>query len=159
MGEEQRRAFKELRQYLSNPPVLSSPEIGEIHFMYLVVSILFRKKDKKQKPVFYTNQMLLDVETRYSHLEKLILALVNAKLRLRHYCKSHAIIVLTNQPLKVGLTIPDLWVDLPNGQLSWGSSTLNSNHEQQRRDNFLPTFWSRYNPQKKRAIPKRSRTN
>ena len=75
----------ELKQYLSLPPILSSPLPKEDLFMYLVVlevvvsAVLFREENKKQRPVFYVSRMLLDVEPRYSAIEKMVLALVNAK--------------------------------------------------------------------------------
>ena len=53
--------------------------------MYLVVSevvvsaVLLREENKKQRLVFYVSRMLLDIETRYSAVEKIVLALVNAK--------------------------------------------------------------------------------
>ena len=37
-GEEQSRAFGELKEYLSTSPMLSAPEDGEELFLYLAVS-------------------------------------------------------------------------------------------------------------------------
>ena len=82
--------------------------------MYLAVSdvavsaVLFHEEQKKQKPVFYTSRMLLDAETRYSTMEKLVLALVNTKRKLRHYFESHPISVITNFPIKQILSKPNL---------------------------------------------------
>ena len=93
-GPEQEKAFTKLKQYLNSPPILSSPLPEEEFFMYLVVSevvvsaVLFRKENKKQMPVFYVSRMLLDAETRYNAVEKMVLALVNAKKKLRHYFES-----------------------------------------------------------------------
>ena len=53
-GPEQEKAFMELKQYISSPPILSSPLPEEDLFMYLVVSevamnvVLFREENKKQ---------------------------------------------------------------------------------------------------------------
>ena len=64
-------------------------------FLYLVVldvvvsAMLVREENKKQKPVFYASKMLLDAKTRYSRLEKMVLTLVMAKKKLRHYFESH----------------------------------------------------------------------
>ncbi|XP_059629684.1 uncharacterized protein LOC132272581 [Cornus florida] len=49
-----------------------------------------------------------DAETRYSKAEKIILALVYAKRKLRHYFESHSIVVLTNYPMRGILSKPDL---------------------------------------------------
>ena len=52
--------------------------------MYLAVSkhavsaVLIREEGSKQLPIYYVNKALLDAETRYSHLEKLALALIVA---------------------------------------------------------------------------------
>ena len=81
----------ELKQYISSPPILSSPLPEEDLFMYLAVSevvvsaVLFCEENKKQRHVFYVSRMLLGVEIHYSALEKMVLALVNAKKKLRHY--------------------------------------------------------------------------
>ena len=74
--------------------------------MYLAMSevavsaVLFREEYKKQRPVFYMSRMLLDAETCYSAVEKMVLALVNAKNKLRHYFETYPIMVVTNFPIK-----------------------------------------------------------
>ena len=56
--------------------------------MYLAVlevvvsAMLFREENKKQRPMFYMSKMLLDAETRYSAVQKMVLALVNAKKKV-----------------------------------------------------------------------------
>lgn len=52
--------------------------------------------------------MFLDAETRYSKMEKMVLALVTAKKNLRHYFESHTIVVMTNCPIGKILSKPDL---------------------------------------------------
>ena len=87
-GEEQSDAFKEVKEYLSSTPILSTPKDEEELFLYFVVSevevsaILVTEEGKKQKPVFYTSKMLLDAETRYNNIEKMVLALVTTKKSL-----------------------------------------------------------------------------
>ena len=91
-----------ISQFTSNS-IFTMPE--EDLFMYLVVSevavnaVLFREEKKKQMLVFYVSRMLLDAETRYSAVEKMVLALVNAKKKLRHYFETHPIIVITDFPI------------------------------------------------------------
>ncbi|XP_062103084.1 uncharacterized protein LOC133814096 [Humulus lupulus] len=105
-GPEQQKSLEELKTYLSSPPILSSPIANEYLFLYLSVSqfavssVLFREKANRQRPVFYCSKMLLDAETRYSMMEKLALALLTAKKKLRQYFESHTIIVYTDYPLK-----------------------------------------------------------
>ena len=51
--------------------------------------------------------ILLDAETRYSMIEKLVLALVNAKNNLRQFFESHPIIVYMDHPTMQILAKPD----------------------------------------------------
>nr|CAN80114.1 hypothetical protein VITISV_004221 [Vitis vinifera] len=73
-------------------------------YMYLAVSewaisaILFCcLSPKDQKPIYYVNRALADVETRYSKTELTTLAL-----------RTHPVVVLTDQPLRNILHKPDL---------------------------------------------------
>lgn len=100
------KAFNDLKCYLSSPPSLSKPDPQETLYVYLAVSglavsaVLVREKDSVQSPVYYVSKTLLDAETRYTPLEKLVLALVVASQKLRPYFESHPIIVKTNYPVK-----------------------------------------------------------
>ena len=58
--------------------------------------------------MFYTSKILLDAETRYSDLEKMVLALVTTKKKLRHYFESHPVTIVTNYPIRQILSKPDL---------------------------------------------------
>ena len=88
--EEHEKAFQELKTYLSTPPLLVKPVDAEPLILYLAVSshtvsaVLVKYLEGDQHPVYYVSKSLLDPETRYSHLEKLILALVMASTKLRH---------------------------------------------------------------------------
>ena len=83
-------AFRDLKDYLMQAPMLTAPEPGEDLFMYLLVSehavsvVLLRDRGVQQ-PVYYINKTLVDAETRYLPLEKLVLALVHATRKLPHY--------------------------------------------------------------------------
>ena len=57
--------------------------------------------------MFYTSKALLDAETRYPKIEKLILALVVAARKLRPYFQAHTVIVMTQYPLRSILHGPD----------------------------------------------------
>ncbi|RVW48157.1 Retrovirus-related Pol polyprotein from transposon 17.6 [Vitis vinifera] len=74
-------AFEKIKHYLMQPPILSSPIPKEKLYMYLAVSewaisvVLFRcPSSKEQKPIYYVNRALADVETRYSKMELTVLA-------------------------------------------------------------------------------------
>ena len=80
--------MRELKKYLSTALILSTPEEEEDLFLYLAVSdvvvsgVLVREDGGRQNPVFYTSKMLLDAETRYSKMEKMVLALFTTKKKL-----------------------------------------------------------------------------
>ena len=71
-------------------PVLTAPKPGEDLFMYLLVSehavsaVLLKDKGVQQ-PVYYISKTLVDAETRYLPLEKLVLAFVHAARKLIQY--------------------------------------------------------------------------
>ncbi|XP_010495612.1 PREDICTED: uncharacterized protein LOC104772729 [Camelina sativa] len=77
-------AFKQLKEYLTNQPVLVKPEEGEILYLYVSVSssavsgVLVWDDRGDQRPIFYSSKALNDAETRYPTLEKLALALIVA---------------------------------------------------------------------------------
>ncbi|MCV5005104.1 hypothetical protein OFM39_36155, partial [Escherichia coli] len=50
--------------------------------------------------VYYVSKALLDPETRYTEIEKLILALATAAKKLRPYFQAHKVVVLTSYPIK-----------------------------------------------------------
>jgi hypothetical protein len=62
--EECERAFRELKTYLANLPLLSHPVEGEILYLYLAVSqtavssVLVREESGKQRPVYFTSKVL-----------------------------------------------------------------------------------------------------
>ncbi|XP_027156054.1 uncharacterized protein LOC113756621 [Coffea eugenioides] len=112
--KECQKAFDELKAYLAELPALTAPELGETLFLYLstcneaVSAVLVREEAGTQRPVYYVSRALQGPETRYSPVEKLVLALVHAARKLRPYFQAHSIAVLTNQPLRQILTKPEV---------------------------------------------------
>ena len=51
--------------------------------------------------MYYISKTLVDAETRYLPLEKLVLALVHATRKLSHYFQAHTIFVLIEYPLQL----------------------------------------------------------
>lgn len=78
------QALKELKEYMSSPPLFSMPEPGERLLAYLtilevVVSAFLVQEDKGTEfTIYYISKTLMDAETRYLHLEKLAMSLVIA---------------------------------------------------------------------------------
>ncbi|XP_058208180.1 uncharacterized protein LOC131321193 [Rhododendron vialii] len=105
-GAECERAFQDLNKYLAEAPLLSTLDLGESLILYLAVSehavsaVLLRNKGSEQIPVYYVSKTLLDAETKYLSLEKLVLALRTTARKLPHYFQSHKIVVYTEFPLK-----------------------------------------------------------
>lgn len=92
-------AFK-LKKHLGSPPLLIKLNPYDILQLYLtdldnaVISILTENKGKKQHLIYYVSKTLLDAKSRYTSLEKLILALVVSMQKLKSYFQSHTLKVL-----------------------------------------------------------------
>ena len=86
-------------------PMLTAPKPIKDLFMYLsvsdhTVSAMLLRDQEVQLPVYYINKTLVDTETRYLPLKKLVLALVYTTRKLPHYFQVHTIYVLTEYPLQ-----------------------------------------------------------
>ncbi|CAJ2661783.1 unnamed protein product [Trifolium pratense] len=112
--DECEQALQHLKKALSEPPVLSRPDVEEVLYIYLSVAseavsaALVRETTEGQKPVYFTSKALQGPELRYTQIEKVALALINAARRLRHYFLAHTIVVRTDQPIKSLLGRPDM---------------------------------------------------
>ena len=111
--EECAQAFQQLKDYLSHPSIMSSPETAEVLFVYIAVALhavsleLIRVDNGKQRPVYYVSKSLHDVEIHYLPLEKAILAVVHGMRKLPHYFQVHTVVILTQLPLKATLRSAD----------------------------------------------------
>ena len=106
-------AFKQLKEYLSQPPIMSNLEIDEIVFAYIIVAfhavnlVLIQIDNDMQRPVYYVSKSLHKVKVCYLPLEKAILAIVHTTRKLPHYFQAHTIVVLTQLSLKTLLGSAD----------------------------------------------------
>lgn len=111
-NEKCEEAFRQLKAYLTEPPILAKPEEGEPLYLYVAVSpaaisgVLVREDQSEQKPIYYVSKTLVDAETRYPAMEKLELAVVMSARKLRPYFQSHSIVVMTSQPIRTILHSP-----------------------------------------------------
>ena len=93
-------AFQQLKQYLSRPPIMSSPVVDEVFFAYIAVAfyaisfVLIRVDSGIQRPVYYVSKSLNEAEVRYLPLEKAILAVVHATRKLPHYFQAHTVVTV-----------------------------------------------------------------
>jgi hypothetical protein len=78
-GDEQQKAFDEIKEYMKEPPVLVPPQLNNSFKFYVVAdtqtigSALIQEFEGKERIVAYLSRKLLDPETRYSAAEKLCL--------------------------------------------------------------------------------------
>ena len=84
-NEECDRAFVAIKQYLTEPPILVSPEADDTLYLYLAASdiaasaALFKDRgDAKLRSMFFCQQILNRRRDRYAHLERATLALQTA---------------------------------------------------------------------------------
>ena len=104
--EEGAVAFQQLKEYLSRPPIMSSPEMDEILFAYIVVAphavslMLIQVDSGIQRPVYYVSKSLHEAKVRYLPLEKAISTVVHATRKLPHYFQAHTVVVLTQLLLR-----------------------------------------------------------
>ena len=104
--DECEEAMTKLKDYLTQPPLLSLLVTEEKLHLYLAVSntvvssALIKKEEDVQRLVYYTSQAFLGAEANYPRLEKIVFALVVASRKLRHYFQAHPIIVMTDQSIR-----------------------------------------------------------
>ena len=104
--EECAHAFQQLKEYLSHPPIMSSPETDEVLFAYITVAphtmslVLIQVDGGRQRLVYYVSKSLHYTEICYLPLEKAILAVVYGTRKLPYYFRAHTMVVLTQLPLK-----------------------------------------------------------
>ena len=108
-GKDCDQAFEQLKQHLSSPHLLAKPIEGEALFLYVhsstcaISGALVRKNEAREEPIYFISKVLAPVETRYSLVEKMILAVVVASRKLKPYFKAHNITVLPSFPLRASL--------------------------------------------------------
>ena len=89
--EECATTFQQLKDYLAQPPIMSSPEPDEVLFAYIAVApyaislVLVQVDCVVQQPVYYMSKSLYEAEVRHLPLEKAILTVVLGTRKLPHY--------------------------------------------------------------------------
>ena len=90
--EQAQEAFDALKRSLALAPLISPLDYSRDFLLYVAASletigmVLVQEDEELQEHViYYLSQNLIDVEIRYSHVEKLALANVHAVKHLRHY--------------------------------------------------------------------------
>jgi hypothetical protein len=58
------------------------------------------RSQKVQRPMYFVSEVLSDSKTHYSHMQKLVYAILMTKRKLRHYFDAHPITVVSKYPLR-----------------------------------------------------------
>ena len=81
-NEKCEHTFQQFKKYLTEPPLLFTPNKEELLYVYLAVSkhatslVLLREVDREHRPIYFVSKIFTNCQTRYLLLEKLILAIV-----------------------------------------------------------------------------------
>ena len=108
-----KKAFEDLKKYLSSSPLLSPSMPGEELYLYIAVSqaavsaALVRDEEGSQRPVYFMSRAFRGAEERYPKIEKLAFALITTARKLKPYFQAHTIVVLTDQSLKRAMSSPE----------------------------------------------------
>ncbi|XP_076937506.1 uncharacterized protein LOC143605174 [Bidens hawaiensis] len=111
-------------------PTLTAPHAGEPLTLYLsatdiaIWAVLLTDRKKVQTPIYYVSRTLTDPKTRYSMLEKLVMTLVYAAMRLCRYFQGHPINMLTWYKLKNVLSKPELSRRLEKWAIEFGEHAI-----------------------------------
>jgi hypothetical protein len=101
-GDEQQKAFNEIKEYMKGPPVLVPPQLNKPFQLYVAAdtqtigSPLMQEFEGKERVVAYLSRKLLDPETRYSAAEKLCLCVYYSCTKFRHYLLNAECVVYSN---------------------------------------------------------------
>ncbi|GJZ55865.1 reverse transcriptase domain-containing protein [Tanacetum coccineum] len=124
------QAFKQLKQHLSELPLLVAPKSKEKLIVYLSAShgaisaVLMTERGTVQTSVYFVSRTLQGPELNYTPIEKLVLSLVFAAKRLRRYFQAHPIMVITDQPIKKIMSRPDVAGQLQKWSVMLGEHNI-----------------------------------
>ena len=63
-------AFQQLKEYLSRPPIMSSPEVDKVLFVYIAMAphavslVLLQVDNGVQQPIYYVSKSLHEAEVQ-----------------------------------------------------------------------------------------------
>jgi len=107
-------AFKDIKRYLTKPPVLVAPASGKSFLLYIKAmdhslgTLLVQKNgDDHEQTIYYLSRTLIGSESRYNPVDKEWSALVFAIQKTRHYLVSQTIHITSRvNPLRILMTKP-----------------------------------------------------
>ncbi|GKE46581.1 reverse transcriptase domain-containing protein [Tanacetum coccineum] len=104
----------QIKKLIAELPTLTAPRENEELIIYLaatkeaISAVLMTDREGKQIPVYFVSRTLRGPEVNYTPMEKLVLALLSAKKRLKRYFQAHTVVVITNQPIKQLLSCSEI---------------------------------------------------
>jgi hypothetical protein len=114
-GDEQQKAFNEIKEYMKEPLVLVPPQLEQPYKLYVAAdtqtigSALIQEFEGKGRVVAYLSRKLLDPKTRYSAAEKLCLCVYYSCTKFPHYLLNAECIVYSKfDVIKHMLSMPIL---------------------------------------------------
>ncbi|GJY59851.1 reverse transcriptase domain-containing protein [Tanacetum coccineum] len=115
---EAEEAFKQMKQLIVEPPMLTAPIEKEELVVYLaaaketVSAVLMTEREAKHMPIYFVSRALrgpkLHPLIKPQTKEKLVMDLVHASKSLKRYFQAHPIIVIMNQPIHQVLSRPEV---------------------------------------------------
>lgn len=101
-SENCQRAFEELKNALTTTTVLKFPDFGNTFIIttdasdYAVGAVLSQGDIPSDRPIQYFSKTLTDTQTRYSTIEKELLAIIMAVETFRHYIYGREFLIITD---------------------------------------------------------------
>ncbi|KAK1683690.1 hypothetical protein QYE76_044538 [Lolium multiflorum] len=100
------RAFDEIKEYLTKPPVLVPPQQDRPFYIYLsvadtsIASVVVQVYDGLEKVVFYLSRRMLDAETRFGMPQTITIdgGLVFVSKEFRKFCEDMGIKLIRSSP-------------------------------------------------------------
>jgi hypothetical protein len=109
-SEEADAAFTQLKEFLTSPPVHTTPQKDDVLLLYIVATdrvvstaIVVEREEpshvyKVQHPVYFISKVLNESKARYPQVQKLIYAILITSQKLKHYFDGYRVVVKTNFP-------------------------------------------------------------
>ena len=102
--------------------------------------------------MYYISKTLVDAETRYLPLEKLVLALVHATRKLPHYFQAHTVYVLNEYPLQSLLKRSDFTGRIAKWGTRQGSFDIRYRPRSSVKGQVLADFVAEFSPKNEREM-------
>nr|GEY73017.1 reverse transcriptase domain-containing protein [Tanacetum cinerariifolium] len=150
---EAEMAFKQMKQWIAELPMLTAPKENEDLIMYLaaakeaISAVLMIERDGKQIPIYFISHALQGPKVNYTPMKKIILALrfkleehdIHYRPRTSIKGKILADFIIERSeddtldtPIKDGEELPDLWILFTDGSScidSFGAGLIITNQE------------------------------